>query len=81
MADSNPTTNAELAVRLTDYADAVDNPAHHDMETDLRTAARMLLGIERLALAPLPALRAALENAAVNTTDATTARLLREIIG
>lgn len=71
-----------LADRLADHADGIVNAAAHEMEQDMRLAARALRQIERAPpRALLPALRLEIECAAASCSDAVTARHLRALLG
>jgi hypothetical protein len=71
-----------LADRLTDHADGIVNIAAHEMERDIRLAAGALRQVEQPPpLALLPALHQEIERAAASSSDAGTARRLRQLIG
>jgi hypothetical protein len=71
-----------LADRLANHADGIVNVAAHDMEVDIRLAARVLRQADRPPpRALLPALTSEIESAAASCTDAATARRLRQLTG
>ena len=80
MAQPLDQTNQGLANRLNDYAEAIDNPASHEMELDLREAARRLRDVDEPA--PLiPKLIAEIRKAALFASDLETRTALRALLG
>jgi hypothetical protein len=71
-----------LADRLVNHADGIVNVAAHEMEVDIRLAARVLRQVDRPPpRALLPALKLEIESAAASCSDAATARRLRQLTG
>jgi hypothetical protein len=71
-----------LADRLANHADGIVNVAAHEMEVDIRLAARVLRQVDRPPpTALLMALKFEIESAAACCSDATTARRLRQLTG
>jgi hypothetical protein len=71
-----------LADRLANHADGIVNVAAHEMEVDIRLAARVLRQVDRPPpRALLPALTFEIESAAASCVDAATARRLRQLTG
>jgi hypothetical protein len=71
-----------LADRLANHADGIVNVAAHEMEVDIRLAARVLRQVDRPpSRALLPALTFEIESAAASCSDAATARRLRQLTG
>jgi hypothetical protein len=69
-----------LADRLANHADGIVNVAAHEMEMDIRLAARALRQADRPPpRALLPALTSEIESAAASCSDAATARRLRQL--
>jgi hypothetical protein len=80
MARSREHTNETLANRLVDYADAVENPAAHELEMDLRAAAAALREVENPT--PLiPKLTAELKRLAASSSDLEARATLRALLG
>jgi hypothetical protein len=80
MAPSTDHTNVGLANRLTGYAEAIENPSMHEMELDLREAAKRLREAE--SPTPLiPRLVAELKKTALFAGDAETKTALRGLLG
>jgi hypothetical protein len=79
MASSREHTNETLANRLADYADAVENPAAHELEMDLRAAAAALRELENPT--PLiPKLTAELKRLATFSIDPEARAALRALL-
>jgi hypothetical protein len=71
-----------LADRLANHADGIVNVAAHEMEVDIRLAARVLRQVDRPPpTALLPALKFEIESAAASCSDAATAHRLRRLTG
>jgi hypothetical protein len=80
MAPSKDHTNAELANRLIDHADAIENPGAHEAEQDIRLAAARLKELDDPT--PLvPRLVAELTKVATFSTDPETRTVLRGLLG
>jgi hypothetical protein len=80
MAPSKDHTNAGLANRLIDYADAIENPGAHEAEQDIRLAAARLKELDDPT--PLiPRLVAELTKAATFSSDPETRTVLRGLLG
>jgi hypothetical protein len=63
-------------------ADGIVNVAAHEMEVDIRLAARALRQVDRPpSTALLPALKFEIESAAASCSDAATATRLRQLTG
>jgi hypothetical protein len=79
MAPSREHTNETLANRLVDYANAVENPAAHELEMDLRAAAAALRKVENQT--PLiPKLTAELKRLAMFSSDLEARAALRALL-
>jgi hypothetical protein len=78
-ADSN-TTNADLAFRLIDHADAIDNVACHQLEADIRAAAERLWLADTETPPAVVQLITELRKAAAETHDGTTAEALKAML-
>jgi hypothetical protein len=70
----------ELAKRLEDWADSIENPGAHEAELDIRRAAKLLR--EVVDPTPLiPKLIAELKKIALFSTDVETRHALRALLG
>jgi hypothetical protein len=78
MADSRDTT--DLAARLEDHADAIENPSAHQLEADLRDAAAALREVDN-PTPVIPKLIAELKKAALFSSDPATRQQLRALLG
>jgi hypothetical protein len=83
MAEGKEHTGAALASRLIDHADAIVNVAAHELEVDLRAAARLLQTMEQqpAASALLPRLVAELKSIAAFSADLDTRHRLQTVLG
>jgi len=71
---------SELANRLVDYADAIENPGAHEAQQDIRRAADILREVENPT--PLiPRLIAELKKVATFSADLETRKTLRGLLG
>jgi hypothetical protein len=80
MAQPLDQTNQGLATRLDDWADAIENPGAHEMEMDIRAAAKRLRDVDDPT--PLiPRLITELRKAATFSSDLETRTALRALLG
>ena len=80
MASSTDHSLSELANRLVDFADGIENPAAHEAEQDIRRAADILRDVENPT--PLiPRLVKELTKVATFSSDLDTRRTLRALLG
>jgi hypothetical protein len=70
-----------LAGRLTDHADSIENAAAHELEMDLRLAARAVSQVEGIARRLSPALRIELERIATLCNDTMATHELHKLLG
>jgi hypothetical protein len=80
MASSTDHSLSELANRLVDFADGIENPADYEAEQDIRRAADILRDVENPT--PLiPRLVKELTKVATFSADLETRRTLRALLG
>ncbi len=78
--ETSPTTNADLAQRLVDFADAIESPAAHEAEAAIREAAARLRQIDDPQ--PLiPRLIGELRHVALFSADLDARRKLKGLLG
>jgi hypothetical protein len=80
MAPFTDHNRPDLATRLEEHADGIDNLDHHGLEMDLRDAAKALRE-HGAPMALLPRLAAEINRACAHTTDSATRMILRGVIG
>jgi hypothetical protein len=73
-------TTPDLATRLLEHADNITNAAAYELENDLRLAAATISQLDT-PTPIIPALVASIRRAAQDTNDASTAAMLRAMIG
>jgi hypothetical protein len=80
MASSPNHTPKELANRLVDYADSIENPAAHEAEKDIRAAAAVLREVED-PMPAVPKLVAELTKIATSSSDLEARQTARALLG